>query len=60
MPLIIPAVGVAAVALGRARWIWDVERRAEGTSVRRLKLGVSWSANYGVVEGAELTAFVET
>ena len=60
MPLLVPGGGVAIVALGRARWIWDVERQADGTGERRLKLGVSWAADHRVVEGAELAAFVET
>ena len=51
--------GVAIVALGRARWTWDVER-GDGTGERRLKMPVSWSADHRVVEGAELVAFMET
>ncbi|KAJ4488011.1 2-oxoacid dehydrogenases acyltransferase-domain-containing protein [Lentinula aciculospora] len=57
-PVLVPGGGVAIVALGRAKWVWDVER-GDGTGERRLKLGVSWSADHRVVEGAELAAFVE-
>jgi len=56
-PVLVPGGGVAIVAVGRAKWVWDVDRRAEGE--RRLKVGVSWSADHRVVEGAELAAFVE-
>ncbi|KAF8502807.1 CoA-dependent acyltransferase [Russula emetica] len=55
MPLLVPGGGVAIVALGRARWEWDVER-GDGKGERRLKVGVSWSADHRVVEGAELAA----
>jgi len=57
-PVLVPGGGVAIVALGRAKWVWDVER-GEGEGERRLKLGVSWSADHRVMEGAELAAFVE-
>jgi len=56
-PVLVPGGGVAIVAIGRAKWVWDVDRKAEGE--RRLKVGVSWSADHRVVEGAELAAFVE-
>ncbi|KAI8983293.1 CoA-dependent acyltransferase [Trametes punicea] len=56
-PVLVPGGGVAIVAIGRARWEWDVDRDPKGE--RRLKLGVSWSADHRVVEGAELAAFVE-
>ncbi|KAI9448761.1 CoA-dependent acyltransferase [Russula earlei] len=59
MPVLVPGGGVAIVALGRARWVWDVER-ADGKGERRLRMGISWSADHRVVEGAELAAFVET
>ena len=59
MPLLVPGGGVAIVALGRAKWEWDVER-GDGKGERRLKMGVSWSADHRVVEGAELAAFMET
>ncbi|KAI0292236.1 CoA-dependent acyltransferase [Multifurca ochricompacta] len=59
MPVLVPGGGVAIVALGRARWVWDVER-GDGKGERRLKLGISWSADHRVIEGAELAAFVET
>ncbi|RDB27303.1 Lipoamide acyltransferase component of branched-chain alpha-keto acid dehydrogenase complex, mitochondrial [Hypsizygus marmoreus] len=57
-PILVPGGGVAIVALGRAKWVWDVDR-GDGKGERRLKLGVSWSADHRVVEGAELAAFVE-
>ncbi|ETW78411.1 hypothetical protein HETIRDRAFT_325266 [Heterobasidion irregulare TC 32-1] len=57
-PVLVPGGGVAIVALGRARWEWDVNR-GDGKGERRLKVGVSWSADHRVVEGAELAAFVE-
>ncbi|KAF9001647.1 CoA-dependent acyltransferase [Hymenopellis radicata] len=57
-PVLVPGGGVAIVALGRAKWVWDVNR-GDGKGERRLKLGVSWSGDHRVVEGAELAAFVE-
>ena len=57
-PVLVPGGGVAIVALGRAKWVWDVDR-GDGGGERRLKMGVSWSADHRVVEGAELAAFVE-
>lgn len=57
-PVLVPGGGVAIVALGRAKWVWDVDR-GDGKGERRLKLGVSWSGDHRVVEGAELAAFVE-
>ncbi|KAF8883828.1 CoA-dependent acyltransferase [Infundibulicybe gibba] len=57
-PVLVPGGGVAIVAIGRAKWVWDVER-GDGSGERRLKVGVSWSADHRVVEGAELAAFVE-
>lgn len=54
-PVLVPGGGVAIVAVGRAKWVRDEERNGE----RRLKVGVSWSADHRVVEGAELAAFVE-
>lgn len=54
-PVLVPGGGVAIVAVGRAKWVRDEERDGE----RRLKVGVSWSADHRVVEGAELAAFVE-
>ncbi|KAI6153081.1 2-oxoacid dehydrogenases acyltransferase-domain-containing protein [Pisolithus tinctorius] len=64
-PVLIPGGGVAIVAIGRAKWVWDVSdefyRPNEGMEgTRRLKIDVSWSADHRVVEGAELAAFVET
>ena len=58
-PVLVPGGGVAIVALGRARWEWDVNR-GDGKGERRLKVGVSWSADHRVVEGAELAALVES
>ncbi|KAG7450920.1 CoA-dependent acyltransferase [Guyanagaster necrorhizus] len=57
-PVLVPGSGVAIVAIGRAKWIWDVDV-GDGKGERRLKVGVSWSADHRVVEGAELAAFVE-
>ncbi|TFK63377.1 CoA-dependent acyltransferase [Pluteus cervinus] len=57
-PVLVPGGGVAIVAIGRAKWVWDVNR-GDGTGERRLKVGISWSADHRVVEGAELAAFVE-
>ncbi|KAI0369875.1 CoA-dependent acyltransferase [Pilatotrama ljubarskyi] len=56
-PVLVPGGGVAIVAIGRAKWVWDVEKDPKGE--RRLKLGVSWSADHRVVEGAEMVAFME-
>lgn len=58
-PVLVPGGGVAIVAIGRAKWVWDVDRNEDGRGERRLKLGVSWSGDHRVVEGAELAAFVE-
>ena len=72
-PVLVPGGGVAIVAIGRAKWVWEVnedddknanKRRDtwldEGTGVKkRLRVGVSWSADHRIVEGAELAAFVE-
>ncbi|KAL0950545.1 hypothetical protein HGRIS_007352 [Hohenbuehelia grisea] len=57
-PVLVPGGGVAIVAIGRAKWVWDVNR-GDGMGERRLKVGISWSADHRVVEGAELAAFVE-
>ncbi|KAK7047192.1 hypothetical protein VNI00_006858 [Paramarasmius palmivorus] len=57
-PVLVEGGGVGIVALGRGRWVWDVEE-GEGSGERRLKMGISWSADHRVVEGAELAAFVE-
>lgn len=57
-PVLVPGGGVAIVAIGRAKWVWDVDS-GDGSGQRRLKVGVSWSADHRVVEGAELAAFVE-
>jgi len=57
-PVLVPGGGVAIVAIGRASWVWDVDR-GDGKGERRLKVGVSWSADHRVVEGAEMAAFME-
>ena len=57
-PVLVPGGGVAIIAIGRARWVWDVDR-GDGSGERRLKVGVSWSADHRVVEGAEMVAFME-
>ncbi|KAF9642285.1 CoA-dependent acyltransferase [Thelephora ganbajun] len=57
---VVPGGGVAIVAIGRAKWVWDVNRNENWQGERKLKVGVSWSADHRVVEGAELAAFVET
>ncbi|CAL1696881.1 unnamed protein product [Somion occarium] len=58
-PVLVPGTGIAIVAIGRAKWIWDVDR-GDGSGERRLKVNVSWSADHRVVEGAELVAFIES
>lgn len=58
-PVLVPGGGIAIVAIGRAKWVWDVDR-GDGKGERRLKVGVSWSGDHRVVEGAELAAFVES
>lgn len=57
-PVLVPGGGVAIVAIGRAKWVWDVDV-GDGKGEKRLKIGISWSADHRVVEGAELAAFVE-
>ncbi|KAG1730418.1 CoA-dependent acyltransferase [Suillus paluster] len=57
-PVLVPGGGVAIVAIGRARWVWDVSKSEHGE--RRLKVGISWSGDHRVMEGAELAAFVES
>ena len=67
MPILVPGGGVAIVALGKAKWVWDVDGaghhdawpRSTAKGERRLQMPVSWSADHRVVEGAELAAFVE-
>lgn len=52
-PLLVPGGGVAIVAIGRAKWVV----RDDGQ--RHFQVGISWSADHRVVEGAEMAAFVE-
>ncbi|KAF8509599.1 CoA-dependent acyltransferase [Hysterangium stoloniferum] len=59
-PVLVPGGGVAIVAIGRAKWVDVVPESGVGISQRRLVVGISWSADHRVVEGAELAAFVET
>jgi len=57
-PVLVPGGRIAIVAIGGAKWVWDVDR-CDGKGERRLKIGFSWSGDHRVVEGAELGAFVE-
>lgn len=59
-PILVPGGGLAIVAIGRARWVDVVPDDGIGAPRRRLQVGISWSADHRVVEGAELAAFVET
>ncbi|KAG8827753.1 hypothetical protein FRC19_000762 [Serendipita sp. 401] len=52
-PLLVPGGGVAIVAIGRAKWV-------ERGNSKHLEVGVSWSADHRIVEGAEMAAFVES
>ena len=58
-PVLVPGCGVAIVAIGRAKWVWDVDRD-DRKGEQGLKLGASWSSNHRVMEGAEFAAFVES
>ncbi|KAF8508764.1 2-oxoacid dehydrogenases acyltransferase-domain-containing protein [Gautieria morchelliformis] len=58
-PVLVPGGGVAIVAIGRAKWVEVVPQDGVGPSRRRLLVGVSWSADHRVVEGAEMAAFTE-
>ncbi|KZT40419.1 CoA-dependent acyltransferase [Sistotremastrum suecicum HHB10207 ss-3] len=71
-PVLVEGGGVAIVAIGRARWVreWDLSEAdvfdlgggpggMERKKGPRLIVGVSWSADHRVVEGAEMAAFVE-
>jgi len=58
-PVLVPGGGVAIVAIGRAKWVDVVPADGVGPSQRILQVGISWSADHRVVEGAELAAFVE-
>jgi len=57
MPVLKPGGSVTIVAFGHAWWVWDVEQ-GDGKGERRLKIGIGWSVDHRVVEGAELAAFV--
>lgn len=59
-PVLVPGGGVAIVAIGRAKWVDVIPEDGIGPSRRRLLMGVSWSADHRVVEGAEMAAFTET
>lgn len=54
VPRLVQGGGVAIVAVGRAEWVVKPDGQ------KRLEVGVSWSADHRVVEGAELAAFVES
>ncbi|CUA71351.1 2-oxoisovalerate dehydrogenase E2 component (dihydrolipoyl transacylase) [Rhizoctonia solani] len=54
VPRLVQGGGVAIVAVGRADWV------VKPSGEKRLEVGVSWSADHRVVEGAELAAFVES
>ncbi|QRW05816.1 2-oxoglutarate dehydrogenase E2 component (dihydrolipoamide succinyltransferase) [Ceratobasidium sp. AG-Ba] len=54
VPRLVQGGGVAIVAVGRAEWV------VKPSGEKRLEVGVSWSADHRVVEGAELAAFVES
>ncbi|KAF8588522.1 CoA-dependent acyltransferase [Ramaria rubella] len=58
-PILVPGGGVAIVAIGRAKWVDEVPQDGVGLPQRQLRVGVSWSADHRVVEGAEMVAFVE-
>lgn len=49
------------VVVGRAKWVWDVERPegGDGKGEKRLKVGVSWSVDHRIMEGTALALFVE-
>ena len=59
-PVLVPGGVVAIMAIGRAKWVWDVNRHGNGQGERRLKVGMSWSADHRIVGGGELVTFVET
>ncbi|KAF8761199.1 CoA-dependent acyltransferase, partial [Rhizoctonia solani] len=54
VPRLVQGGGVAIVAIGRAEWV------VKPSGEKRLEVGVSWSADHRIVEGAELAAFVES
>lgn len=58
-PVLVPGCGLAIVAIGKAKWVDVVPADGRGPAERRLQVGISWSADHRVVEGAELAAFVE-
>jgi len=57
-PVLVPGIGVAIVAVGRAKWT-SVWKDGHDQAQRRLQVGISWSADHRVVEGAELITFME-
>ncbi|GJJ09381.1 hypothetical protein Clacol_003603 [Clathrus columnatus] len=59
-PVLVQGSGLAIVAIGRAKWADVVPEDGCGPAERRLQVGISWSADHRVVEGAELAAFVES
>ena len=49
---------VAIVAIGRAKWVWNVDR-GDGKGERGLKIGVGWSGDHRVVEGCGACGVLE-
>jgi len=58
-PVLVPGGGVAIVAIGHAKWVMGPPNDGTSDLQRRFEVGVSWSADHRIVEGAELAAFVE-
>ena len=54
-PLLVPGGGVAIVAIGRAKWVMRELESEPGIQQRRLEVGVSWSADHRIIEGAQLS-----
>lgn len=66
MPVIPPTGQLAIAAIGRVQEVPNFQDQLPGWKgeksekiVRRLQVGISWSADHRVVEGAELAAFAE-